>query len=380
MSGSSRLSLALDSGALALPAEGRIALFAPRAGVNDADLAALARPRCHVITGFRPDRDHFENLGYACADAPEGRYGAAVVFLARARALSEALIASACAVSDGPVVVDGAKSDGIETLLRACRRRAEVAPPLSKGHGKLFHFPAGPGFADWQAGPPRQIAGGFVTAPGIFSADGIDPGSALLADHLPARLGAQVADLGAGWGYLAARVLARARGARDGDMPQMPDGPEGPEGPETRGTPDFADRRDRPRRRDKPGPRGAEIAQIHLVEADRVALDCARRNLSDPRACFHWQDATRWQPEQPLDTVITNPPFHAGRRPDPGLGLAFIAAAARILAPRGQLFLVANRHLPYEAQLQRLFREVTEFGGDQRFKLLHAARPVRPGA
>lgn len=327
MSTPSRLSLALGSGEVALPGAGRIAVFAPRAGH---DLSALPAERCHVITGFRPDFDHFAAQGFACDTAPEGRYAASVVFVARSRALSEALIAEAAAVTDGPVIVDGAKTDGIEAILKACRARTDVSPPLSKAHGKLFHFAAGPQFTGWARGAPRRIEGGFLTLPGMFSADGIDPGSALLADHLPARLGARVADLGAGWGYLAARALERG-----------------------------------------------DIEEMHLVEADRAALDCARENVTDPRAHFHWQDATHWRPEDPVNTVITNPPFHAGRRPDAAVGLAFIAAAARILGPRGELFLVANRHLPYESHIQQLFRDVAEIGGDNRFKLLHAARPAR---
>ena len=40
-----------------------------------------------------------------------------------------------------------------------------------------------------------------MTVPGIFSADGIDPASALLADNLPEKLGARVADLGGGWAF-----------------------------------------------------------------------------------------------------------------------------------------------------------------------------------
>ncbi|MEQ9260375.1 MAG: methyltransferase [Roseovarius sp.] len=327
MSAPSRLALALDEGGLRLPEEGRIAVFAPRAGE---DLSALPKARCEVITGFAPDHAHFEALGFACRTAPEGRYGAALVFVARARAKSEALIAEAVAVSDGLVVVDGAKTDGVETLLRACRKRVEVAPALSKAHGKLFHFPAGPGFEDWAAGAPHRIEGGFVTLPGVFSADAVDPASRLLADHLPKKPGRLLADLGAGWGYLSARALER----------------------ET-------------------------VEEIHLVEAELAALECARANVTDARARFHWADATRWRPEAPVDCVIMNPPFHAGRSPDPGLGRAFIESAKSMLAPRGQVFLVANRHLPYEAEMARHFGEVSEVAGDARFKLLQGARPRR---
>ncbi|MAZ25628.1 MAG: MFS transporter, partial [Cytophagaceae bacterium] len=114
-----------------------------------------------------------------------------------------------------------------------------------------------------------------------------------------------------------------------------------------------------------------------LVEADRTALDCAERNVTDPRASFHWADATSWEPPALLDTVVMNPPFHTGRKADPALGQAFIAAARRMLKPAGQLWLVANRHLPYETALATHFRASEEIAGDSCFKILHASRPKR---
>ncbi|MEM7075475.1 MAG: methyltransferase [Pseudomonadota bacterium] len=324
-----RLQLALDTGLLALSERDRIAVFGPRAGT---DLSVLPQDRCDLILTFRPDVDHFESTGWSCRLTPAGRYGAGIVFAARAKALSLARIAAAAEVCDAPLVVDGAKTDGIEALLKACRARGAVSEPLSKAHGKLFTFDPGSGVADWVARPPAALVEHrFLTAPGVFSSDGIDPASALLADTLPVRIGATVADLGAGWGYLSARVLER-------DTP----------------------------------------IELHVVEADHVALDCARRNVDDSRAQFHWADATHWRAPGPLDAVVMNPPFHAGRTGDPDLGRAFIAAAARALGPRGTLYMVANRHLPYEAELIRCFGHVVSVGGDRRFKVYHASRPARP--
>jgi 16S rRNA (guanine1207-N2)-methyltransferase len=54
-----------------------------------------------------------------------------------------------------------------------------------------------------------------------------------------------------------------------------------------------------------------------------------------------------------------------------------VATAARILSGNGDLWMVANRHLPYEAELKKRFAFVEEMGGDARFKLFHASRPTR---
>ena len=323
-----RLSLALSGGDLILPATGRIAVFAPRAGT---DLTILPQDRVQVITGFKPDHDAFTAAQYACARQPEGSYAAALVCLPPAKAQGRALLAQACAVvgTGGLIIVDGQKTDGIESMLRDLRGQGVQPSVLSKAHGKIIWFDARPMPADWHARGPQPVEGGFVTAEGVFSADGIDPASRLLADSLPDKLGAHLVDLGGGWGYLAARILERD-----------------------------------------------SVQSLDLVEADHAALDCARSNVSDPRARFHWADATTWRPGTPVDGVVMNPPFHAGRAADPDLGRAFIAAAAAMLTAQGRLWMVANRHLPYEAALTQHFAEVSELTGDNRFKILLAARPL----
>ncbi len=325
----SRLSIALESGALVLPPEGRIAVFRPR---MDVDLSALPTDRVEVIQGFRPDHDAFAAQGYATAVAPSGGYAAAIVELPRSKAEARALVARAALVvaDGGPIVVDGQKTDGIDSLIKELRARVDLGGALAKAHGKLAVFGntgAAP-FADWADAAPRRLPEGFVTSPAGFSADGIDAGSAALVAALPAKLPARVADFGAGWGYLASEVLRR-----DG------------------------------------------LDEVHLVEAEHDALEAARQNITDPRAQFHWADVTRFRAPKPFGAIVMNPPFHTSRAADPGLGRAFIAAAARALTRSGTLWMVANRHLPYERTLNELFRSVEELPGTPAFKLYHAAAP-----
>jgi 16S rRNA (guanine1207-N2)-methyltransferase len=323
---SARLALALDAGLFRLPDEGRIAVFGGEAGEA---LAALPRDRTDVIqTDFLRHRALLAT-GWRALTAPEGRYAAAVVVVPRAKEAAQARMAAARAVTDGPIVVDGQKTDGVEPLLRALRARATVSEALSKAHGKVFVVEGGD-FADW-AGRTHEVDG-MTTRPGVFSAEHVDPGSALLAAALPRELSGRVADLGAGWGWLSRAILSHPK-----------------------------------------------VTELHLVEADLTALDCARDNVTDPRARFHWDDATTHRPEARYDAVVTNPPFHDGRAGDPAIGRAFIAAAAGMLQRHGALWLVANRHLPYEQALSAAFAEVTEIGGDPRFKLFKAARPRGPG-
>lgn len=323
-----RLSLALDAG-LELP-EGRIGLMHP--GAAEA-LPPVAKERLLAVTPHAPDHAALAAQGVAVRpdDPAPGSLAAVVVCLPRGRTEAQDLIARACRLTAGPVVVDGQKTDGIEAVLKALRTRGvALSEAISKGHGKIAWFPSTP-LDDWLAAPAR--VDGFLTRPGLFSADGPDPASRLLAEALPAGAGGVAVDLGAGWGYLAARFLARAPGLR----------------------------------------------ALHLVESDARALDCARVNVSDPRAAFHWADATRPLPGLRADIVVTNPPFHQGRAAQPALGAAFIAAAAQMLNPGGALWLVANRHLPYEATLALSFRAVEEIAGTGAFKLFRATGP-KPAA
>lgn len=321
-----RLAVAFREG-LALPTGPLLGLYlSPDATPRDLDFARLT-----VLQPRRDLHDQWQGLGVSVDPESLPSGGGAVLALPRSRAEAKAAVALAASrvAAGGPIVIDGAKTDGIEALMRAVASRAPLLGRVSKAHGKLFWFAASDAFADWASGP-GQIEGGWQTLPGVFSADGVDPASAALAEALPPDLHGRVVDLGAGWGYLAARVL-----------------------------------------------RAGAVDTVDLVEADHRALLAARANVADRRARFHWADARHWRPDGPVDHVITNPPFHAGRRAEPALGVAFLESAATILSPSGVLWVVANRHLPYEATLADRFGQVAEIGGTSGFKILRAAQPRR---
>ncbi len=328
---SSRLNMALKGGAVVLPAMGRVAVFGPQLG---GDLSLFDKGACIVVTGFKPDFDDFARQGYdvvASADAAP-LCDLALVCLPRSKLAAHDLIARAAMrlAAGGRIVLDGQKTDGIGAVLKdLADLGASFGEVISKAHGKLAVFAPPDGLAQWMA-QPQSVEGGFVTRAGVFSADGPDPASRLLADTLPDKLPAKIADFGAGWGFLARAILAR-----DG------------------------------------------VRSLDLIEADHSALDCARHNITDPRANFHWADATQMRPALPWDAVIMNPPFHTARSPDAALGLGFIRNAHARLAAHGQLWLVANRQLPYTAPVRALFREVDEIGTDARFRLIRAAFPLR---
>jgi 16S rRNA (guanine1207-N2)-methyltransferase len=48
-----------------------------------------------------------------------------------------------------------------------------------------------------------------------------------------------------------------------------------------------------------------------------------------------------------------------------------------MLAPNGSLWMVANRHLPYDGALAENFLVVQEVAGDGGFRVIHAIKPKR---
>lgn len=322
-----RLPLALRDGLIELPDEGRILVMGP---TRDHDLSVLPKDRITIYSHLYPDVTHWQSRGYkADCTVPDEAFSVVIICAPRAKALAQSWIHIASTVtSGGLIILDGQKTDGMDSHLKALKKRCETLGSLSKAHGKLI-WVTGAETSDWAA-KETELPGGFITRPGVFSAEKIDKGSVALVDAMPPAINGRVADLGAGWGYLSRHILER-------------------EG----------------------------VTSLDLIEADRIALDCAQANIDDPRVQFIWGDATSFQPEAPYDVVISNPPFHTSRAGDPELGRAFIRAASKMLKPSGRFVMVANRHLPYEDTLVTHFRVVEDLGGTPGFKLFMATKPHR---
>ena len=75
-----------------------------------------------------------------------------------------------------------------------------------------------------------------------------------------------------------------------------------------------------------------------------------------------------------VDLVVLNPPFHDGTAVDATLVQDLLDAAARVLRPGGELWLVHNSSLRYRAELARRIGSVRERARDRRFTVLSARR------
>lgn len=160
------------------------------------------------------------------------------------------------------------------------------------------------------------------TVPGLFGWNKIDAGSQLLAQHLPTTLAGKAVDIGCGYGYLAARLEACAK-----------------------------------------------ITHIDAFDVDARAIAATQKNTGE-KVHTHWQDIRAWESPAQYDVVVMNPPFHSGKATDVTLGEQCLAKAWASLKTGGQLWMVANRGLPYERALPQL-KMVAE---EQGFKVMKAQK------
>lgn len=335
------LMLPFADGTLAWPGDGALFLRAR----DGWPLHERALPGLVCEQSFKPDADALQRSGFELRAPDDIRYPLVLVLPPRQRDEARALFAQALArLQPGGIVVASMANDAGAKSGEA--DLAHIAGPVasrSKHKCRVFWAQPAPGSGDaelaaqWRAlDAPRKVAGGrFLSRPGVFAWDRIDAASALLAEYLPGDLAGRAADLGAGHGYLSVELLQRCAG----------------------------------------------ITAIDLYEAEARALELARENLapfaSQAAIDFRWHDVTAGLPQR-YDVIVSNPPFHAqGSTARPDIGRAFIAAAAQALAPGGRLWLVANRHLPYEQVLDASFGSVRIVAQRDGFKVVEAVKSRR---
>lgn len=333
------LMLPFQSGVLAL---GRDVLYL-RAKAGTALPPLASEWTCEQA--FRPEADALRRAGVDCVPRVDDAVHALVLLLLpRQRDQARALLARGLAslAADGVLVASQANNDGARSAESDLARLAGPVQSMSKNKCRVFWVAQGTASIDadllqaWrELDAPRAVADGrFLSRPGLFAWDRIDDASALLASCLPLDLRGRGADLGAGFGFLAAEVMTRC----------------------------------------------AAVTGLDLYEADYEALELARLNLANlagaksaPTLGFHWHDVSTGLPGR-YEFIVTNPPFHQGRADLPDLGRSFITAAANALGPGGRLWLVANRHLPYEAALSSGFAKVRMVEMRDGFKVIEAVK------
>lgn len=334
------LFLPLETAQVDLDEEARVLFLRARAG---RELALLDVADLTCEQSFAPSRDALDKAGYkVSAETDEDGFDLVLVLPTRQRQEARAQLARAAMKvrPGGMVLACAANTEGAKTLESDLESLLGGADSLSKNKCRVVWHSMDPEkldtglMAEWsRLDEPRAVLdGSWQSRPGLFAWDRIDPASRLLIDHLPETLSGRGADLGAGFGVLSRALLDKA----------------------------------------------PKVTSIDLYEAEKRALDLAQENLKSyrERATLTgiWSDVTKGI-EGPYDFVIMNPPFHqTGKADRADVGQGFIKAAFDGLRSSGLLYLVANRHLPYEHTLKDLFASVDMIADEGGYKVICARK------
>ena len=207
---------------------------------------------------------------------------------------------------------------GNHSLLLASSVQA-APPPFAMANYLLEQQLPQPGFAE-----PLRLH----SLPGVFAYPSIDDGSAMLLQHLPYWKHGTVLDFACGHGVLGA-WLNRA-------SPKL---------------------------------------KVSYLDVSAMALAAAEATLSSNQLSGELIASDGLQTGLPrFDYIVSHPPFHTGLATDYKIGAAFLQQASMHLTSTGELWLVANRFLPWPELITASFGHCERVAQDNRFAVYRAVR------
>ncbi|WP_373081054.1 methyltransferase [Zhongshania sp.] len=259
--------------------------------------------------------------------------------VSKEKALVHYLINQALAVLPvgGSLHLAGHKNDGLHSYAKKAAGLVGAVAEIKKHSGAAYiatiHKRSEPSglLPDSDYTHIQEIASSpsLYSKPGVFGWQKIDRGSALLVEQLPVFLAGfsqqpkSLVDLGCGYGFIAVMAAAQLPASHwlltDNNATAL-----------------LAARKN---------------CDVHGIEAQIELADCAA-GLSGP-----------------YDAVLCNPPFHKGFAVAGSLTDQFIAAAHRLLKPKGRALFVVNQFIPLERKAA-LFASAEVLAEHEGFKVV----------
>ena len=307
--------------------------------LNVSDLKNLNLPNISYNSKFKQQTVAAQKIGFTTSLETDQKYDTVILSVSKSKNESFAQIAIGHkhTKSGGLLIIEGTKSNGIDTIIKEFSKLQMLDHVIAKAHGKIAILKVSSNklnvFKKWLTlDTPSKNEDGFYSIPGLFSYKKGDSASRFLTMLFDHKLSGDVIDLGAGWGFLSSRLLNES----------------------------------------------LKVKSITLVDHDQRAIDCAKRNIQSPKAIFKWLDIKEMdQFDSRFDNVICNPPFHSSKGVNVELGKNFIKASHCILKRAGSLLLVSNIQLPYESLIGSLFNDFSIVAKNKYFKVILAKKPKK---
>ncbi len=290
--------------------------------------------------GFKPWVRELAAAGLQSSpEIPPGPYTAAFVLLPKNADEARYDVARAlAALKDGGMLVCAGANDAggkrAQKMLEdfGLDRMRQVSGNKAKAAGGWKNGMSDEAKKALEEGAPRLVEEtDFVSQPGLFAWDRADKGSEILAREIPEDLSGAGADLGCGYGFLSRLVLQHCK----------------------------------------------TVKSLTCVDADYRAVEACKKNMNGmkPSVKYLWEDLTQEIPGlRGLDFVVMNPPFHEGKKSNAEIGKAFVRRAAEALKSGGEMWMVANVHLPYEKDIGACFSKSEKFFEGGGYKILRAVK------
>ncbi|HTZ42859.1 MAG TPA: methyltransferase [Jatrophihabitans sp.] len=119
------------------------------------------------------------------------------------------------------------------------------------------------------------------------------------------------------------------------------------------------------------------LASDSSAAAVRSASASAAANDLASLVTVRRDDALSSVPDESAPLIVCNPPFHLGGAVHAGAAVKLFEAAARVLAPGGELWTVYNSHLGYAPALRRLIGPTRTVHRDPKFTVTATVKPDR---
>ena len=271
------------------------------------------------------------------------RYQTGIIFLPKGRRFQEMTFAQAAAstVAGGRLFVVGANNAGIKSARRSLESVVGKSTPVDSARRcGLIETMVGEDAAPFAFAPWTQrwdaAVGAFriavETIPGTFSGGELDAGTMELMTAIEGyNIGRRVLDMCCGSGVIGA-MLAR----------HEPD------------------------------------SSVTLVDTHACAIESAARTLTLNQLRNASTHPSDWFSDVSgrFDTIVCNPPFHQGVATDMTMASSVIRGAPEFLETKGELWLVANRFLPYLDELHAVFGSVVIARETRRFRVYRCSLPT----